>query len=168
MNLSISRVLGAVLFGSTIGSALVAGVFLAFSSFIMDALARIPAAQGIGAMQAVNVTVIGSSFLITLLVTALACVGLTIGATTTWDRPGSTAIVIGAALYLVGVVGVTSVFNVPRNDALAALEPTSAAAADLWKTYLSQWTAYNHVRTLSALAAAISFLVALARRGSLG
>jgi uncharacterized membrane protein len=60
----------------------------------------------------------------------------------------------GGALYLVGAILVTMVFNVPRNNALAGLAPTSAEGAKLWAAYLSSWTAWNHVRTLASLAAA--------------
>lgn len=46
-----------VLFAA-IASALSAGIFFAFSTFVMRALAQQPAAQGIAAMQAINITVI--------------------------------------------------------------------------------------------------------------
>ena len=39
---------------AAIGCAMMAGVF-AFSSFVMKALARLPAEQGVAAMQAINV-----------------------------------------------------------------------------------------------------------------
>jgi uncharacterized membrane protein len=39
-----------------VGSALVGGVWFAFSGFVMQALARVPAAHGAAAMQAINVT----------------------------------------------------------------------------------------------------------------
>jgi uncharacterized membrane protein len=38
--------LAAVTFSAALGSGLMAGVFLAFSSFVMSALARLPAPQG--------------------------------------------------------------------------------------------------------------------------
>ncbi len=45
-----------------LGSALVGGIFFAFSSFIMKALARVPAADGIGVMQSIgDQTVVESS-----------------------------------------------------------------------------------------------------------
>lgn len=40
---------------AAIGSGVVAGIFFAFSTFVMPALARLPAEQGIAAMQAINV-----------------------------------------------------------------------------------------------------------------
>ena len=41
-----------------LGSALIAGIFFAFSSFVMKALARVPSAEGIAAMQSINVVVL--------------------------------------------------------------------------------------------------------------
>ena len=46
-----------------LGSALIAGVFFAFSSFIMKALARVPSHEGIAAMKSINVVVLNRSFL---------------------------------------------------------------------------------------------------------
>jgi uncharacterized membrane protein len=66
-----------------------------------------------------------------------------------WESPLS---VFGAALYLVGTFGVTMVFNVPRNNALARLEPADSVAA--WRRYVQEWTWWNHVRTLAAVLAA--------------
>jgi uncharacterized membrane protein len=36
----------------------------------------------------------------------------------------------------------------------------SAEGASVWKTYLSAWTAWNHVRTIAALLACASFILA--------
>ena len=56
---------------------------------------------------------------------------------------------------------VTMAFNVPLNNKLAATGAKSAEGASVWQTYLSNWTAWNHVRTIAALAACASFLLAL-------
>ena len=53
------------------------------------------------------------------------------------------------------------VFNVPRNDALAAVGADTADGANLWPRYVAGWTAWNHVRTAAALAAAASLTIAL-------
>jgi uncharacterized membrane protein len=55
----------------------------------------------------------------------------------------------------------TIVYHVPRNDALAAVDPNSADAAGLWTRYLADWTAWNHVRSAAALAAAATLTMAL-------
>ena len=46
-----------------LGSALVGGIFFAFSSFVMKALTQVPSAGGIGAIQSINLVVINRSFL---------------------------------------------------------------------------------------------------------
>ena len=71
----------------------------------------------------------------------------------------------GSGLYIVGTFLVTMRFNVPRNNALAALPAQPPEAATLWTTYLSTWTTWNHVRMLAALAAAAAFTLALRFRG---
>jgi hypothetical protein len=53
-----------------------------------------------------------------------------------------------------------TVRSLPRNNALAVLLPASWAAAKLWVSYLSAWTAWNHVRTIAALAATVLFTIA--------
>jgi uncharacterized membrane protein len=47
-------VLYAATLATALGCGLVAGVFFAFSSFVMPALKRLPPAQGIAAMQSIN------------------------------------------------------------------------------------------------------------------
>ena len=59
--------------GTSLGCGLIAGSFFAFSTFVMGALARLPAAEGIRAMQAINVVVINRWFLGAMLGTAAAC-----------------------------------------------------------------------------------------------
>ena len=44
-------------------SALVGGIFFAFSSFVMKALAGVPSSKGMRAMQSINLVVINPSFL---------------------------------------------------------------------------------------------------------
>jgi len=68
----------------------------------------------------------------------------------------------GCALYLRGSIGVTRAFNVPLNDALAALQPDAAGAARAWRRYATTWTAWNHVRTLTCAAATALLAIALA------
>ena len=63
-------------------------------------------------------------------------------------------------LYRIIPVG-DDVFNVPKNEALASVAPADPGSASLWAGYVSSWTAWNHVRTAAALAAAASFSIAL-------
>jgi uncharacterized membrane protein len=47
-----------------LGCGLIAGVFFTFSTFVMNALARLQPTQGIAAMQAINTTEINSLFMV--------------------------------------------------------------------------------------------------------
>ncbi|MGB5815155.1 MAG: anthrone oxygenase family protein [Thermoanaerobaculia bacterium] len=146
---------------SALGCGLMAGFFFAFSVSVMKALGNLPPAQGIAAMQSINVVVINPVFMIAFFGTAVACVAVAISALRTWDGPGAAYLLAGGLLYLAGSFVVTIVFNVPRNDALAVVDPASDAGAALWASYLSAWTAWNHVRTAAALAAAAALSIAL-------
>jgi uncharacterized membrane protein len=56
---------------------------------------------------------------------------------------------------------VTLVGNVPLHDRRAAVQADSAAGKSVWTEYLSNWTAWNHVRTATSLAASACFIMAL-------
>ena len=144
---------------AALGCGLIAGVFFAFSSFIMKALARLPPGEGMAAMQAVNVTVLNPLFLGIFVGTAALCATAVVVSLLRWSEPGSAWLLAGGLLYLAGCFLVTMAFNVPRNEALAKLSPADPNAAGLWASYLSSWTAWNHVRTAASFAAAASFTV---------
>ncbi len=146
---------------SALGSGLIAGVFFAFSTFVMAALARLPPEQGIAAMQSINVVVINAWFGAAFFGTAVACLLLVIAALFRWHEPGAAWLLAGGVLYLVGTFAVTIVFNVPLNDALAAVQPASTEGAGVWARYVPGWTGWNHVRTAASLAASASFIIAL-------
>lgn len=145
---------------AAVASGLMAGVFFAFSVFVMGALARLPAPQGIAAMQSINIVVINPLFLGVLFGTgalglALALLSLAAGAASgLW-------LISGAVLYVGGTILVTMFGNVPLNNALARADAASAAGAALWQRYLVRWTAWNHVRTVSGIAATAAFALAL-------
>ena len=147
---------------AALGSGLVAGVLLAFSSFVMAALARLPPPQGIAAMQAINVTVINPLFMGIFLGTGVLCVALVAAHVGRRSELDSVLIFAAGLAYLAGCLGVTMACNVPLNDALAAVDASSAEAAASWSRYLRHWTAWNHARTLAAALAAI-MLIAAAR-----
>ncbi len=148
-----------------LGSALVGGIFFAFSSFVMKALARVPSAEGITAMQSINVVVLNPSFLGAFIGTAvlsLAAGGLALA---DWGRPSASFFLGGAIFYLVGTFLVTALGNVPLNDQLAAVSTTDPGARDVWERYLGRWTMWNHVRTAAAMAAALLYSLGLMQNG---
>ena len=138
---------------AALGSGLVAGVLFTFSTFVMKALGRLPEAQGIAAMQSINIVVINPFFMLAFFGTALVCVAVAAFAALEPDEPAMPYQLAGSALYIFGTVLVTAAFNIPRNNALAGINPDKAESAGPWRRYLGEWTAWNHVRTAAALGA---------------
>jgi uncharacterized membrane protein len=148
-------------FVTALGCGLSAGALFAFSSFVMKALARLPAAQGAAAMQSINVVAVTPAFMTAVFGSALASVVVAVWALAAWDGSYGPWLIAGSVLYLAGVIGVTMGYNVPRNDALAALDPATPEAEAYWARYLREWTGANHVRVLGGLAAVAAFTEAL-------
>ena len=151
----------AATFVTALGSGLSAGALFAFSSFVMKGLARLRPADGIAAMQSVNVTAVTPVFMTALFGTGALCIALAIWALADWHDSYGPYLLAGSGLYLAGPIGLTMGYHVPRNDALAALEPTTPDAPAHWAGYLAQWTRWNHVRVAAGLAAAAALTGAL-------
>jgi uncharacterized membrane protein len=152
-------VLYAATLATALGCGLVAGVFFAFSTFVMPALKRLPPAHGIVAMQSINTVAVTPVFMTALFGTAVECLGMIAwAAISSSERP---AALVLAGLYIVGTIGVTIVCNVPLNDRLATLHPQGADAAGRWDEYVTKWTAWNHLRAAASLAAAAALTIAL-------
>ncbi len=154
----------ALLWTSAIGCGLMAGVYFAFSAFIMTSLGRIAPAAGMAAMNATIVDIVKSPFLPVFMVTTLSAVGLAILGGVRWGQPGSALMAIGGVIYVLGMCGVTMVFNQPMNEALVAADPASPQGLALWSRYLTEWTMWNHVRTVASTIATGMFVAALAGR----
>ncbi|MFC9061818.1 DUF1772 domain-containing protein [Streptomyces sp. NPDC057074] len=144
-----------------LGAGVTAGVFCAFSTFVMRGLAALPPAQGIAAMNSINKAAVRPPFMAVFLGTAVLAAVIAVVTFVLWPEEAAVELLLGSALYLIGSFGVTVAANVPRNTALLALEPCSAQAADRWTAYVREWTAWNHVRTIASAAAAVAYVLAL-------
>lgn len=145
---------------AAVAAGIVAGVFFAFSTFVMPALRRLPDARGLAAMQAINRAAPASPlFMLALMGTGVLCAVLGVVALTRLDQPAARYVLAGCVLYL-SVVAVTGAYHVPRNDALGLLDPAAGGSPAAWRHYLAGWTAWNHVRSLASLAATVLFVVA--------
>jgi len=163
-NTSMSSGLRAAVLTTTLGCGLVAGTFFAFSSFIMPALNRLAPAQAIGAMQSINKLAVTPLFMLAVFGTAVLSVVVMIWAIRSWSVPGATWVLAGCAAYLAGAIIVTMAGNVPLNNALAVVDPHALSAPDQWASYLRNWTAWNHVRTVTSLGATALLAVGLMLR----
>lgn len=137
---------------ATLGTGLVAGIFFAFSNFVMKGLERMPAGQGAAAMRSINVTVLNPLFLGLFVGTGLVCLALAIHSGFRLNETGARYLLAAGLLYVVGTFLVTMTLNVPLNDALMA-------DASVWERYLTQWSLWNHVRTAASFLACMALIL---------
>ena len=141
---------------------LLAGVFLAFSDFIMRSLSLAQHTGGVEVMQIINREVFRYVFMILFIGMAPASVILTGYGLITFSTPGSAWIALAGVTYLLAAFGVTVLANVPMNEALAQMDLGEAQTLAYWqKAYLPRWTFWNSLRTIACLLAAATLLVGL-------
>ncbi len=148
---------------SILALAALGGVFLAFSDFIMRALGVTGGAGGPEAMQAINREVFRYVFM--SLFIGMVPVSLLLAGAAVMTDTAPVVYVAAAVIYVFGVFVVTAAFNVPMNNALAALDAASADGLNYWTTkYLPDWTFWNSARTVGCFAASILLLYAVTRQ----
>ncbi len=154
MNNPSSSWLGSLAIASAVGSALAAGVFFAFSTFVMPALARMQPREGLAAMQAINVAAVNPWLMTLLFGTGALMAAVAVAALRGGGWPAALA-GAAAAVYIVGVLGMTMAFHVPRNEALASVALADADAPACFASYLASWVPGNHVRALAGAIASV-------------
>lgn len=157
------------IFGTTalLGSALVGGVFFAFSSFVMKALARVHTPEGIAAMQSINVVVINPSFMGAFMGTAVLSLSVIGLALAHWSHPSAMFFLAAGVFYFAGTFLVTIIGNVPLNDQLATVSAADPATHGVWNHYKDRWTLWNHIRTVAAMVAALLYSMGLMQGGGI-
>ncbi len=144
---------------SAIVCAMVSGVFLTFSDFVMKSLITIDPLSGVQSMQMINRKVYGSVFLVLLMGMAVISMSIIILSYLTLSGLAFIWVVSGAVSYLFGVFFVTVTCNVPMNKYLDRLDPSLIDTASYWKIYVLSWTRWNHIRTIASAYASIGFFV---------
>ena len=157
------RMLTALTLLTCMGAGTIGGVFFAFSTSVMKALAQLPASQAVSAMQRINVVIVNPVFLGAFLGTAVLAAGCVVASFFPWIAARSPLLLAAGVLYLAGSFLVTMAFNVPRNERLARLDAVSAEAAAYWPTYVREWSQWNHLRAAASVASAVCSAAALVR-----
>jgi uncharacterized membrane protein len=144
-----------------IGAGLSAGVYLAFSTFVMPGLRKQSPSHAISTMNSINKAAPSNPLLMLVLFgTGIVCVLLMITGLQHRDHPAAGWQIAGAALYLVSVLILVG-YHVPHNDQLMKLDPSSADAGSTWSHFYSAWMVWNHIRTLAAAGGAVSLVLAV-------
>ena len=142
--LTIATALGAATFG---------GAMYAFSAFVMHALDRTPTRSALEAMQQINLSAPRAPLVLVMVGTSLLSVVTAVVAHTP-------LVIAGCLAYLASIV-ITGTFHIPRNNALADVDPAGPDAEAAWAAYSGPWQRGNHVRTSTALAGALLLVLSL-------
>ena len=140
---------------AAVGCGLMAGLLFAFSNFVMRALLQQAPESGMRTMQAVNDLIQNPVFFVLFFGTTAATLFLGVTSATHLSQSGSTFLVLGSLLYVVGTFAVTVAFNVPLNNGLAEHSASASDAVEYWQKYVSQWLKWNHIRTVASVSAAL-------------
>ena len=144
-------------------TALIAGLFYAYSCSVNAGLGRLPDTGYLAAMQAINREILNPlffmSFMGTLILLPLA----------TWLQYGQPVslrfyLLLAATLvYGIGTFGVTIIGNVPMNNALDAFNIQAASAEEISQhraLFEKPWNKLHSIRTIANAIALILVLVA--------
>ena len=150
-----SLLITVLLWAAALSSGLVAGVYFAFSGFIMKAFDKLETTQSVTAMNAVNEVILRSLFMPLFFASSIISLLLIVLAFIYWDEAGAGLTLVAGMVYFVGMFVCTVVFNVPLNNTLSGLDTTSNNAKQTWIHYMKNWTKWNHLRTMSSLLSCI-------------
>lgn len=154
-----------VITGTT--TALIAGLFYAWTCSVIPGLARLSNTEYIRAMQSFNLSIQNPLFFASFLGTALL---LPVCSYVHFGQPVSTRfwlLLISTVIYLIGVLGVTIVGNVPLNDSLAAFQLDSATTNEIAQArtgFENRWNGMNSIRTAAASFSIILVIIACISR----
>ena len=159
-----SSMITILLWITALSSGLMAGVYFTFSGFVMKAFAKIESSQGIAAMNSINETILRSLFMPLFFGSSIISLVLIIVAFSQWSNADSVLMLIAGLVYFVGMFLCTAIFNVPLNNVLASVDKNSSNVEQVWSHYLTTWTKWNHLRTVSSLITCILCIWLLSAR----
>lgn len=152
-----------ILVSAAITTALMAGLFFAYSCSVNPGLHRLPDTAYLAAMQSINRAILNPVFFIIFLGAPILL------PLSTWlqhHQPISLRfwLLLSATLiYLVGVLGVTALGNIPLNEALDAFSIQTASAEEIAAQrakFEVPWNNWHLVRTIASVLANILVIAA--------
>lgn len=147
------------------GAGLMAGVYFAFSTFIMQSLDQLGPGPATDAMNSINKVILRSWFMALFFGSTLIYIVLGAVALLATDLAGRSLLFTAALIYVVGMFLCTARFNVPLNNRLTKAAGDDKSKAETWNHYFRHWTRWNHLRAVGSLVAlvlTIAYLVSYA------
>ncbi len=148
---------------AAISAGLIAGVYFAFSGFIMRSLEQLGGAEAADAMNVINRVILRSCFMPLFFGSTLVHAVLMALAVFDAELPGRWTLFAAGSIYVVGMFVCTAAFNVPLNNQLAGAGSDDQTKAVIWAHYYKVWTRWNHVRGVCSLLALVFCITYLLR-----
>jgi uncharacterized membrane protein len=137
-------------------TALISGLYYAYSCSVNPGLGMLPDAYYLSAMQSINRAILNISFFGSFF-GALILLGLS--AFLHYNTPRFAWLLAAAVVYAVASFGVTMAWNVPLNDALDAFDIKSASADDIHAMRIRFENPWNFFHRIRSIATFISLLL---------
>lgn len=150
-----------LLFSTAFLTALITGLFYAYSVSVNIGLHRLPDTEYLRAMQNINRAILNPWFFISFIGT------LVVLPICTWllYRDGHTAAFYGllaaSLVYLIGTFGVTALGNVPLNEALDKFDIKAASIQDIKAQRIHFEMPWNRLHTIRTIASFVAFALVL-------
>lgn len=137
------------LIAATVLTALIAGLFYAYSCSVVLGLGKLSDAEYLKSMQNINREILNPVFFLSFMGTAILL------PVTTFlfrgQQPAFIFLLLASVAYLIGVFGVTVAGNVPLNNLLDQFDiPGSSAEAikKMRENFEGRWNLLNHIRAV--------------------
>lgn len=137
-----------VLIITAVLTALIGGLFYAYSCSVVLGLGKLSDAEYLKAMQHINREILNPVFFLSFMGTAIL---LPVSAFLFRGQPAFIFLLLASLAYLIGVFGVTVAGNVPMNDMLDRSDiagATSDAIKQMRDNFESRWNFLNNIRTV--------------------
>jgi len=155
-----------ILLITAVATALIGGLFYAWSCSVTPGLAQVDDATFITSFQAMNRAIQNPAFFASFMGTALL-LPLSMFLQYRYGAMVPFRLLLAASVvYLAGVMGVTMAGNVPMNNALDAFNLKTATAQEIAAQrarFEGPWNRLNTIRTLSAVLTIVLVLLACMR-----
>ena len=152
---------------TAVTTALMAGLFFAFSCSVNLGLARLSNAKYLSAMQSINRAIQNPIFFVAFFGAPIL---LPFSVLTHYEQPLSArfwSLLAARIIYLIGTFGVTVFGNVPLNNALDRFNLQTASEQEIVlqrANFERGWNNLNTIRTISATLALILVIIACLNR----
>lgn len=124
------------------------GIYFIFSNTIMTSLKN--AELGADTMVEINKVILNPLFMLCFFVSGIGSAYLAIFA--------QSLLALSGGVFFVGTTLVTVLKNVPLNNRLRDTA-TQLERTQVWQIYLHKWVFWNHIRSVSAILAALLLLL---------